>query len=339
MKKAILVLVLWAPWPALAGQSVSGESVEDSVQDTEDAQFTAWLGDLRADALAAGISEATVEAALGDVRPIERVIELDRNQPEVRLDFWTYLDRIASEARVERGRSLLAQNRALLDEISSRYGIPPSMLVAVWGVESNFGTNQGGFPVVQALVTLAHDERRATMFRRELINALKILDEGHVSLEAMNGSWAGAMGQVQFMPSTFLDFGRDGDGDDRIDIWGSTADALESAARFMSRNWQRGFIWGRQVRLPSGFDPDLADIDRMRSLDEWQEMGVRRVDGTALPDVDIRGAIILPSEGLEPAFLVYQNYRALLLWNRSHFFAIAVGHLSDRIAGHGSLER
>ncbi len=213
------------------------------------------------------------------------------------------------------------------------------MLVAVWGVESNFGSNLGGFPVVDSLVTLAYDERRATMFRRELIHALRIIDDGHVDPDNMRGSWAGAMGQVQFMPSTFVDFSKDGDGDGKVDIWGSTADALESAANFMSRAWQPGYIWGRQVVLPVGFDLSLAGLDTPMRLDEWQGLGVRRADGSPLPDADIEGSIILPAEGSEPAFLVYQNYRALLRWNRSHFFAIAVGHLADRIAGQGTLRR
>ena len=301
--------------------------------------FAEWLNDLRAEALGAGISEATLDAALANVRPSERVLELDRNQPEVRLDFWTYLDRIASPQRIEQGRRLLSENRELLDDIASRYGVPAPMLVAVWGVESSFGSNLGGFPVVGSLLTLAYDERRATMFRSELIHALRILDEGHIDSDDMRGSWAGAMGQVQFMPSTFVDFAKDGDGDGKVDIWGSTADALESAANFMSRAWQREYIWGRQIQVPSDFDLSLADLDTRMSLDQWGDLGVRRIDGGPLPDVDIEGSIILPSEGSEPAFLVYENYRALLRWNRSHFFAIAVGHLADRIAGQGALRR
>ncbi len=301
--------------------------------------FDQWLNDFRAEALEVGISEATVDTALGGITPVERVIELDRNQPEVRLDFWTYLDRIASGERIERGRRLLAENRELLDDIAGRYGIPAPMLVAVWGIESNFGSNLGGFSVINSLATLAYDPRRATMFRRELIQALRILDEGHIGLEDMKGSWAGAMGQVQFMPSTFVDFAEDGNGDGQIDIWQSTPDALESAANFMSRSWRRGYIWGRQVQLPAGFDSNLADLDTSMPLNAWQAMGVRRTDGTGLGSVDIEGSIILPSDGSEPAFLVYQNYRALLRWNRSHFFAIAVGHLADRIDGQGSLRR
>lgn len=305
----------------------------------EGAQFAEWLSQLRSEAIEAGISEATVDAALADLSPIPRVIELDRNQPEVRLDFWTYLDRIASEARIERGRRLLSEHQELLDDIAERHGIPAPVLVAVWGIESSFGTIQGGFPVIRSLATLAHDERRSTMFRRELLHALKILDDGHIELSNMQGSWAGAMGQVQFMPSTFVDFARDGDGDGRIDIWQSTADALESAAAFMSTGWQRGYRWGRQVQLPEGFDRNLAGTDTMKAIQEWQALGVRQIDGTALPEADVQGSIVLPSDGAEPAFLIYPNYRALLRWNRSHFFAITVGHLADRIAGQPPLER
>ena len=249
------------------------------------------------------------------------------------------LDRVASEERIEQGRRLLEGHRELLAGITARHGIPGSVRVAVWGIESNFGANQGGFPVIRALVTLAYDKRRAAMFRRELIHALRILDQGHISLADMQGSWAGAMGQVQFMPSTFVDFARDGDGDGRKDIWQSPADALESAAGFMESAWQPGYIWGRQVQIPSGFDRSLAGLDTMKPIDEWQALGVRRIDGTALPLADIQGSIVLPSEGPEPAFLIYQNYRAFFRWNRSHFFAITLGHLADRIAGHGPLKR
>ena len=281
----------------------------------------------RAEAIEVGISEATVKVALAGITPLERVIELDRNQPEVRLDFWTYLDRVASVERIERGRRLLERHRELLADITARHGIPGPVLVAVWGIESSFGATQGGFSVIRALVTLAHDGRRSAMFRRELIHALRILDQGHIAPADMQGSWAGAMGPVQFMPSTFADFARDGDGDGRKDIWQSTADALDSAAVFMAPAWHRGYIWGRQVQLPSGVDRGLAGLDTMKPIDEWQALGVRRIDGTALPLAEILGSIVLPSEGPGPAFFTYQNYRAFFRWNRSHFFAITLGHL------------
>jgi membrane-bound lytic murein transglycosylase B len=302
-------------------------------------RFATWLEELRAEALQAGISEATVTEALADVTLIERVVELDRNQPEVRITFWTYMDRIVTPARIELGRELMVQHRDLLADVSRRYGIPPAILVAAWGVESSFGRVQGGFPVIQALATLAFDDRRAAMFRRELINALRIVDAGHIALGDMQGSWAGAMGQVQFMPSTFLDYARDGDGDGRIDIWQSTPDALESAATFMATQWQRGYRWGRQVRLPAGFDVSLAGLDNRRTLAQWRDLGVLRIDGAPLPVDDIEASIVLPDDEPETAFIVYQNYRMLLRWNRSNYFAISLAHLADRIVGRPPLTR
>ncbi|HEY8520035.1 MAG TPA: lytic murein transglycosylase [Gammaproteobacteria bacterium] len=295
--------------------------------------FDAWLEKLEAEALAAGISQATLDAALAGVTPLEEVIERDRNQPEVKLDFWTYLGRVVSERRIEQGRAKLEEHRALVEAIAGRYGMPPELLVAVWGVESNYGERQGGFPVIAALVTLAYDDRRPTMFRRELLHALRIIDDGHIEPAKMKGSWAGAMGQLQFMPSTFIDHAKDGDGDGRKDIWGSPADALESAASFMSSQWRRGQRWGRQVTVPAGFDRALAGLETRKPLADWQRRGVRLVDGSDLPAADLSASIVLPTDGLEPAFLVYQNYRALLRWNRSHLFALAVAHLADRIAG------
>jgi peptidoglycan lytic transglycosylase B len=239
-----------------------------------------------------------------------------------------------SQSRIEEGQRVLAEHGELLRNVGRRYGMPPELLAAVWGIESNYGRTQGDFPVVQALATLAYDGRRGPMFRRELLNALRILDQGHVQLDAMKGSWAGAMGQLQFMPSTFIDYAKDGDGDGRKDIWGSAADALESAANFMSSNWRPGLRWGRQVKVPAKFNTSLAGLERTRTLAQWQALGVRLPSGEALPREKLRASIIFPDNGTrEPAFLVYQNYRALLRWNRSHFFALAAGHLADRIAG------
>ena len=298
------------------------------------AEFPVWLEELRVEAIQSGISAATVNAALADVAPVVRIIELDRNQPGFKLDFWDYLNRVVSDWRIEQGRIYLEENRELLEDVASRYGIPPHILVAAWGIESNFGQTQGSTPVISSLVTLAYDERRAAFFRAELLHALKILDEEHISLEDMRGSWAGAMGQVQFMPSTFVDYARDGDGDGRKDIWNNLADALESAANFMaSSGWQRGIIWGRQVRLPDAFDTGLEGLETRKSLAAWQSLGVRTIAGNDLPSVDIDGSVILPSAAAEPAFLVYENYRTIMRWNRSHLFAISVGHLADRISG------
>jgi len=302
-------------------------------------EFPVWLDALRTDAIERGISAGTVDAALADVAPVERIVELDRNQPEFKLDFWGYVDRVVSDTRIQQGRAHLAEHRALLEDVEDRYGIPPQVLVAAWGIESNFGRTQGSTPVISALVTLAYDQRRAAFFRGELMHALTILDEGHIALEDMQGSWAGAMGQLQFMPSTFIDFAKDGDGDGRKDIWNNPADAVESAANFMaSVGWRRGIIWGREVQLPAGFDTGMEGLDTRKSLSDWQSLGVRQLNGDALPLVNIDGSVILPSDTAEPAFLVYQNYRTIMRWNRSHLFAISVGHLADRIAGKPPLQ-
>jgi membrane-bound lytic murein transglycosylase B len=300
----------------------------------EQRSFETWLQEFRSQALAERISAATLDAALAGLAPLEAVIERDRDQPEFTLDFQTYLTRVASPSRIDEGKRVLAEHGELVRTVGNRYGIPPSLLVAVWGVESNYGRTQGDFPVIQALATLAYDGRRGAMFRRELLNALRILDQGHVDLGAMRGSWAGAMGQLQFMPSTFIDYAKDGDGDGRKNIWGSAADALESAANFMSAGWRAGTRWGRQVRLPDRFELSLAGLGKTRSLAQWHALGVRLPGGEALPGGNLQASLILPMDGSrEPAFLVYQNYRALMRWNSSHFFALAVGHLADRIDG------
>jgi peptidoglycan lytic transglycosylase B len=300
----------------------------------QERSFDAWLQDVRSAAIAAHIAPATVDAAFTGLTPLEQVIERDRSQPELTLDFRGYITRIVAPSRIEEGQRVLAEQGELLERVGRRYGMPPALLAAVWGIESNYGRTQGDFPVVAALATLGYDGRRGTMFRNELLNALRILDQGHVELDAMKGSWAGAMGQLQFMPSTFVGFAKDGDGDGRKDIWGSAADALESAANFMSSNWQSGLRWGRQVRVPANFNTSLAGLNRTRTLAQWRALGVRLPGGEALPRDKVRASIVFPDTGTrEPAFLVYQNYRALLRWNRSNFFAIAVGHLADRIAG------
>jgi membrane-bound lytic murein transglycosylase B len=301
--------------------------------------FDDWLQDVRRDALAARISSATVDAALTGLKPLEEVIERDRNQPEFTLEFASYLTRVVSQSRIDEGQRMMAEHGDLLRAVGGRYGMPPPLLAAVWGIESNYGRTQGDFSVIQALASLAYDGRRGAMFRHELLNALRILDQGHVTLDAMKGSWAGAMGQLQFMPSTFIAYAKDGDADGRKDIWGSAADALESAASFMSAGWQPGLKWGRQAVVPATFNTRLAGLERTRTLAQWHALGVRLPGGEPLPRENVRASIILPVEGArEPAFLVYQNFRALLRWNRSHFFALAVGHLSDRIAGAPALD-
>jgi membrane-bound lytic murein transglycosylase B len=296
--------------------------------------FQDWLSALRDDARARQISPETLDRALGGVEFLERVIELDRGQPEFTMTFAQYRDRIVTESRVRRGRSKLREHRRLLEEIRDRYGVQPRFLVALWGIESDFGRRTGSFPVIDALATLAYDGRRGAFFRGELLEALAILDEGHVEREAMLGSWSGAMGQPQFIPSSFRRFAVDHDGDARRDIWRSVPDVLASAANYLASNgWRGDLIWGRPVRLPADLDPALLGRGKDRSLERWQQLGVRRADGSDLPRAAVAGSIVLPDGPGGPAFLVYANYTALLRWNRSDFFATTVGLFSDRIAG------
>lgn len=296
--------------------------------------FSGWLDGVKDEARASGISEATLSIALNGIAPLPQVIELDRNQPESTLRFEEYLARIVSEKRVAEGRALMAENAALLQRVAERYHVQPRFIVALWGVESNYGRLTGNFNVLAALATLAYDGRRSAYFRKELLQALRIVDEGHIAPAAMTGSWAGAMGQNQFMPSSFLDFAVDFDDDGRRDIWSSRADVFASIANYLSSTgWNAAQGWGRQVRLPAGFDQSLITLDQRRSLAEWSGMGVVQADGSPLPALELSASLAQPAGRGGAAYLVYDNYRTILRWNRSKFFATAVGHLADRLGG------
>lgn len=296
--------------------------------------FDEWLAALREEALSKGISEETLNVALADLQPSEKVVALDRNQPEFKKDFWTYLDLMVNDIRIAKGRRMLYHHRDLLARIQERYGVQPRFLVAIWGLETNFGSNLGGFPVIRSVATLAYDERRSSFFRAELLHALRIVDEGHIEASDMQGSWAGAMGQLQFMPSTFISFAVDEDGDGRKDIWTSLPDVFASAANFLSRyGWNDEYTWGRKVQVPQGIDEKLYGMDTKKLLSEWQEIGVRRINGDDLPQVEITASLIRPTKDRGPSYLVYQNYRAIMRWNRSHLYALAVSYLADRLAG------
>lgn len=296
--------------------------------------FSEWLSGLKDEARSAGVSEATINRALAKAQPIKRVIELDRRQPEFTLTLGSYFRKAISAERVATGREMLKKHAALLRRVFEKYGVQPRFLVAFWGLESNFGQYTGTFPVVGALVTLAHDRRRAGFFRKQLLAALKLIDKGHFAA-TVKGSWAGAMGNHQFIPTTYRDFAVDFDGDGKRDLWGSLPDIFASAANYLNRSgWQGDRTWGREVAVPSGFDVALTGLDERRSLKDWSNLGVRRADGRALPDVEINDAsVLLPAGYAGPAFLAYRNYRTIMIWNRSHLYALAVGHLSDRLVG------
>ena len=298
----------------------------------QDAEFGDWLAEFRVEAAEAGISPAVLDAALANLKPIPRVIELDRRQPESTQTFEEYLAKRVTVGLAREGRRLLDEHRALLDAIGEKYGVQPRFIVALWGAETRYGKYTGGFSVIASLATLAHDGRRSKYFRGELLNALKIIDAGHISADKMTGSWAGAMGQSQFMPSSFLHYAVDYDGDQRRDIWGTHADIFASAANYLARaGWRSDQTWGRKVRLPDGFDPTLADLGVAKRLGEWQALGVRRADGSDLPTRDLRASIILPGGEDGPAYVIYDNYRTILKWNRSNYFGVSIGTLADLI--------
>ena len=318
---------------SLAAMALASLAVAPGSAAAEDNGFTAWLHGLRGEALEQGISAATLDRALSGVAPIPRVLELDRRQPELTLTFARYVELVVPTARVEKGRRILAENRSFLDALEATYGVPPEMLVALWGAESEFGTHTGTFPVVGALATLAYDGRRSAYFRKELLGALRIVDAGHIEPDAMRGSWAGAMGQTQFMPSTFLSYAIDQDGDGRRDIWTNPKDALASAANYLARvGWRRGQGWSEPVLLPTGFDPSLASIEIVKPLAQWRALGLSARDGTPIGESDLPASVVIPDGAQGPAYLVYENFRVLMRWNRSIHFAAAVGILAESVA-------
>ena len=299
-----------------------------------DPSFSAWLEKLRGEAASQGVSQATLAAALSDLQPIPRIIELDRSQPEVTQTFAEYMARRVTPELVEEGRRALRKNRAVLEAVGAKYGVQPRFIVALWGVETRYGKYTGGFGVIAALATLAYDARRSDYFRRELLFALKILDTGHITPDRMTGSWAGAMGQSQFMPSSFLNYAVDHDGDGRKDIWNTVADVFASTANYLARlGWRGDQTWGGEVDLPEGFDPSLVGIDVAKLPGDWRRLGVRRAGGGDLTMEDHEASIVTPGGPEGAAFLVLDNYRTILKWNRSDYFAVSVGHLADLIGG------
>lgn len=293
--------------------------------------FNAWLAGVRAEAIAAGISARTTESALAGLTPIARVVELDRRQPEATLGFAEYYARVVNEVRVRAGKQRMMEQRDLLGALSTRFRVPPSVLIALWALETDFGRLAGNFSVVGALATLAFEGRRADYFRKELIDALWILDEGRIPTGQLRGSWAGAMGQVQFMPSTYRRFAIDWDGDGRRDIWTSQADALASAANYLSQSgWTPAVGWGEEVRAPEGLDPALTGRTKRRPPEEWLQLGVLPLGKSGF-GLSQPFALVLPDKADGRAFAVTKNIDVLMTWNRSIYFALSVAQLADRI--------
>lgn len=299
--------------------------------------FAEFVAGVRAEATAAGIAAGTLdEAFAGITEPIARVIELDRNQPESTMTYAEYMAKRVSDAMIRDGRAKLAANASVLSMVESNYDVPKTLLVALWGLESRFGEHQGDYSVIGALATLAYDGRRSEFFRAELLDALGILDEGHVPASMMLGSWAGAMGQNQFMPSSFRDFAVDFNGDGRRDIWGTSADVLASAANYMAKaGWRFREPWGMAVLLPDGFDAPFGNRE-IADVGTWLRLGVTAVAGREFPPDATAAALVRPAGDNGMTYMVFRNYQAILRWNRSDYFAMSVVTLADLLAEPGS---
>jgi membrane-bound lytic murein transglycosylase B len=307
---------------------------------TAHADFEQCKADLSVLALSEGISNQTVEQVFADVQQIPRVIANDRAQPEFTQTFTEYYEQRVTRRRVQEGRRKLRQHADLLSTIQHQSGVPAQYLVALWGLETNFGAYFGKLSIPSALATLACDDRRPKFFQREFLAVLQIVDRGDIAPSALTGSWAGAIGHMQFMPSTFLAHAVDADGDGRRDLMGNLPDALTSGASYLgSLGWQTGYRWGREVLLDADFDYTLAGLDGWQPVSAWRELGMTDVFSKPLPDTDVSAALLVPTGHQGPAFLVYPNFRVIMGWNRSEAYALAVGHLADRISGAGRLHK
>lgn len=330
--------------------SLHAQEAQSAEPAAEDPEFRQWLRELIDEARERGIDEAIIEQVLVPVTPIPEVVDNDRSQAEFVETLEEYIERRVTDWRISEGRERMARHRDLLRRVTGEYGVPGRFIVAIWGIETNYGNFTGGTDVVRALATLAYDPRRSDYFRRELFGALRILQEGHVQPGDMQGSWAGAMGQSQFMPSSFLDHAVDFNGDGRRDIWGSEADVFASIANYLDNaGWQSGYTWGREVTLPEDYQQQVGQWQQenfedscsvlrehtvQRPLNQWQADGVRRADGSDLPDSDVPASIIQPDGEQGAAFAVYDNFRAILRYNCANSYALAVARLADHFIGY-----
>jgi len=299
-----------------------------------DPDFQRCLAALRADAPAKGVSAAAFDRFTAGVAPDPSVLESLDYQPEFVTPIWDYLAALVDQERIDDGRAMLTQWTEVLDRVEAEYGVDRFTVVAVWGVESNFGRNFGSRPLVTSLATLSCEGRRQSYFRGEFFTTLRILEEGHVAPDRLTGSWAGAFGHTQFMPSTFMRTAVDFDGDGRRDLIDSVPDALASTANYLKQaGWRSGQGWGYEIRLPSGFDAGIAGRKARRPVSDWTAMGVRRIDGSALAAIDDSAAVLLPAGAAGPAFLVFRNFNAIYSYNAAESYALAIAHLSDRLRG------
>jgi membrane-bound lytic murein transglycosylase B len=317
----------------------------NAVQSTE-AGFEQYIKTLKVEALAQGFQQSLIESIFANVEFHQRAVNADRSQPETVETLDTYLPKRVPDWKVNKARALYKKHQLLLTQIGEKYSVQPRFIVALWGLETNFGRIMGNYNVISALSTMAYEGRREAFFKKQLWAALTILEQGHINVDQMKGSWAGAMGQNQFMPTSFNAYAVDSDGDGKKDIWANQADVFSSMANYLQKEgWDNEITWGRQVKLPANFDISLAIPKntgsrkkwlkawrkREKTLSQWQALGIRRSDGTDLPKVDIQAALIFPDDENGRVYLAYDNYKSLMHWNLSYYFVSSVGHLSDRI--------
>lgn len=326
-------------YAALLTAALAGQTGMPTPPSPQDLKFQAFVRDERAVAITAGIKPAIYDAATTNIHRNQRVEDLNLDQPEFSRPVWLYLDSAVSDKRVADGQQALAANLQTLSSIEAKYGVPKEVVASIWGNESDFGRGHESFNMFEALATLAYDGPRADYARPEFLAALKIMQQQKFDPTIMTASWAGAFGQTQFTPTTFLAHAVDGDGDGIIDLWHSTADALASAANVLAdAGWQRGNVWGYEVRLSAGFPYELADVDNVKPIAEWRKLGVKTVLGADLPKSEEYGAIYLPAGARGPAFMVFDNFKVILKYNNAASYALAVGLLADRLKGGAAVQ-
>lgn len=329
MKTLLATALSGAALTLLAGTAPTAQAAEP---------FAACLSQLRGPALKAGVSGSTFDTHTAGLAPDMAVIDLLDAQPEFKTPIWDYMAGLVDDERVADGQAGMARWQSELDRAASRYGVDPATIAAVWGVESNFGRTLGGRPLLTSLSTLSCFGRRQAYFRGEFFATLKIIQDEHIAPDRLVGSWAGAFGQTQFMPSTYLRLAVDFDGDGRRDLVDSVPDALASTANFLKRaGWNPALAWGYEVKLPAGIDTAGAGRKNKRPMSSWARQGVSRVDGQALPAGDVPAGLLLPAGRNGPAFLVTRNFDALYSYNAAESYALAIAHLSDRLRGGGPL--
>ena len=292
--------------------------------------FDRWLIKFKAEAISKGISEKTLEV-LNNAKPLEKTIKLDRNQPEFKLTFHKYKSKVVSDYRIQKAKIEYKNNKTLLDKIEKKYGVNGRVLVSLWAIESNFGKNMGNFNLFHTLASLAHDGRRSKFFRKELFNALMIVEKKMVNDINLISGWAGAMGQCQFMPSSYLKYGIDENKDGKIDIWSDKEDIFASMANYLNKNgWNNRFIWGRAVLNNNIINPSKYNKET-KNLSEWANLGFSQLNYKQLPNVEIKAKLLVIDNSKKSLFLVYNNFDTLLKWNRSNYFALSVGILADNL--------